>query len=117
MPSLHWLSLKNVSIHQQLQWEEALLRLDGRSWCISNWGSPATLVMGISAKEHEVFDMELLNIKPLPVLRRFSGGGTVIVDEETLFLTFFIQKQHLPHIAPFPLSILQWTASLYEPLF
>jgi lipoate-protein ligase A len=31
----------------------------------------------------------------IPVIKRFSGGGTVIVDENTLFVTFVCDDEFL----------------------
>ncbi|MCB1111608.1 MAG: lipoate--protein ligase family protein [Chlamydiales bacterium] len=84
---IHLLQLHQVPIFRQLQIEEALLRCDNRNWCILNEGSTPAIVMGISAKEAQWVNLPLLQKKPLPLIRRFSGGGTVVVDESTLFAT------------------------------
>ena len=49
----------------------------------------------------------------IPVIRRFSGGGTVIVDENTLFISFLFSKTALD-VAPFPEPLLRWSANLYQ---
>lgn len=41
--------------------------------------------MGFSAKPPELIDIEKVKKDSIPVIRRFTGGGTVIVDEDTLF--------------------------------
>lgn len=69
--------------------------------------------MGISGKPEQLIDLQKVRQDSIPVIKRFSGGGTVIVDEETLFITFIFQKETLP-IAPFPEPILRWTADLYK---
>lgn len=46
------------------------------------------------------------------MIRRFSGGGTVIVDEETIFVTMICNRDSV-NIPPFPNSILCWNGSIY----
>ena len=116
LPTIHVVKQKNLPIFQQLQWEEALLRADTRNWCILNAGSPPAIVMGISGKYEELISAEKILRAPLPVIRRFSGGGTVVVDPQTLFVTLIIQSSDVP-IPPFPRFIMEWTAQLYRPLF
>jgi lipoate-protein ligase A len=106
---MYLIKLQNTPIFEQLQLEEALLRTDDRSFCIINQGSPPAIVMGISGKAEELVDLEK---NPFPLIRRFSGGGTVVVDENTLFITFILSKKDLP-ITPFPEPILRWSADLY----
>ena len=86
------LHLKNVSIFEQLQLEEALLRADTRNVCIINEGSSPAIVMGISGKAEELIDLEKLEQNPIPVIKRYSGGGTVVVDPNTLFVSFICNK-------------------------
>ena len=115
-PFLHIVELSQIFVLQQLQWEEALLRADGRNWCLLNRGSPPAIVMGISGKIQELIHREKYHLSPLPVIRRFSGGGTVIVDQNTLFVTLICQADQVP-APPFPRSLMQWSAELYRPLF
>ncbi|MES2272748.1 MAG: lipoate--protein ligase family protein [Chlamydiota bacterium] len=69
--------------------------------------------MGISGKPEALLEINRLQNEPIPVIKRFSGGGTVIVDENTLFITFIFNKDHL-HIAAFPEPILRWSGDLYQ---
>lgn len=110
---IYLLDVSGIPILQQLQWEEALLRVDHRNWCLINHGSPPAIVMGISCDYHSLVHHEKVKREPLPVIRRFSGGGTVVVDEETIFVTLIINKASLP-ISPFPKSILKWTEAFYS---
>ncbi|MDF2576788.1 MAG: putative lipoate-protein ligase [Chlamydiales bacterium] len=115
--TINWVYLKNYPIFEQLQLEEALLRTDHQNWCIVNEGSSQkAIVMGISGKMEQLVDQALLQEKPIPIIRRFTGGGTVIVDDQTLFITFICQGKTFP--APVsPQSIMNWTESLYLPVF
>ncbi len=108
---IHFVQL-NLPILQQLQLEEALLRADDRNWCLINQGSPPAIVMGISGKQELLVHPE----NPLPVIRRFSGGGTVVVDEDTLFVTWICNSAD-SGVEGFPDKILNWSEQLYKPLF
>lgn len=116
MIPVNFLQLTNMSIHEQLLLEEYLMKQTPDNWVILNDGSQPAIVMGISGKAHELIDTEKLIITPLAVLRRFSGGGTVVVDENTLFTSFIFQKNALP-FAPFPEPIMRWSGSFYEKVF
>lgn len=106
-------SCQNLPIYEQLQLEEALLRADDRNWCLINTGSPPAIVMGISGKPQSLIHTETLRAKPVPVIRRFSGGGTVFIDTNTLFVTWICNAQ------PFGVpccsqKISLWTESFYQ---
>jgi len=112
METLRIVHLSHWSILDQLQLEEALLRADQGNWCVINQGTSPAVVMGISGKAEKLVHPEC----PLPLIRRFSGGGTVVVDENTLFFTLICNHKALP-IDPYPEPILRWMAELYAPLF
>ncbi|MES2122243.1 MAG: lipoate--protein ligase family protein [Chlamydiota bacterium] len=112
----HILRLKSYPIYEQLLLEEALLRSDTRNFCLINQGSPPAIVMGISGKKEELVNCTTAAKDNIPLIKRFSGGGTVIVDENTLFVTFICQKQ-LHDFAPYPEPIMRWTESIYQKAF
>jgi lipoate-protein ligase A len=112
MNKIHFIHLKNVPIFEQLQLEEALLRSDDRNFCIVNQGSNRAIVMGISGQPNELIDESKVKQDNIPVIKRFSGGGTVIVDDQTLFVTFIMSKDCID-VPAFPEPILRWTADLY----
>lgn len=116
MTPFHLIHLKSTPIFTQLQIEEALLREDTRNFCLINEGSPPAIVMGISGKTNELIDIPKAKASNIPIIKRFSGGGTVIVDEDTLFITFICQKTSHPFPA-YPEPILKWSASLYAQAF
>ena len=89
---IHVVHFHNYPIFQQLQLEEALLRCDENNWCIINEGSPPAIVMGIAGKKEELIHSSLLQKRSLPIIKRFSGGGCVIVDNNTIFITFILSK-------------------------
>lgn len=109
------LHLKNTPIYDQLLLEEALLRTREDNWCIINEGSPRAIIMGISGKHEELVHPSAFSDN-IPVIKRYSGGGTVIVDEDTLFVSFIYNKEE--HDFPaYPEPIMRWTEALYKPVF
>lgn len=110
---LNLLLLKNTPIFKQLQIEEALLRLNDENWCIINEGSPPSIVMGISGKPQELISLEKIKQSPIPLVKRYSGGGTVIVDSNTLFVSFIFQKE-IHDFPCFPEPILRWSEGFYK---
>ena len=95
------------------QLEEALLRTESINFCIINQGAPPAVVMGISGKPEELLHTKRVKKTNIPVIKRFSGGGTVIIDHDTLLITFIMGKKDVP-IHAFPEPILQWSAKLYQ---
>lgn len=94
----------NLSIFDQLKIEEALLRTSSENICLLNAGSTPSVVMGISSKEHELLNPQFFEQDTIALIRRFSGGGTVLVDKNTFFATFIFNKEELDfEVYPEPL--------------
>jgi lipoate-protein ligase A len=110
---LNLLVLENYPILEQLRLEEALLRAGDENWCILNSGTEPAIVMGISAKPEEVVNLELLKSQPVPLIRRYSGGGTVFVDRNTFFASLILNHE-VTGRAPYPKEIMDWSAELYQ---
>lgn len=53
----------------------------------------------------------------VPVIRRFTGGGTVIVDKGTVFVTLICNKDSVPDLQPYPRPIMSWSGLLYNQVF
>lgn len=116
--SLQFLHLPGIPIFEQLRIEEALLRASSHNWCIINEGSPETsIVMGISHKANEVVSYDHYSKNPIPLIRRFSGGGTVVVDQDTLFFTLILSDDSLLKEIRGPKELMKWTHSLIAPAF
>jgi lipoate-protein ligase A len=89
----------------------------------------ASIVLGISGKPDLLLDLEAVRADRVPVLRRFSGGGTVVLDHHSLWTTMIGRRQrrtdndndnrnNLAVKDMDPRSILQYTAdTLYGPMF
>lgn len=115
-PKIQLVKLVNVPIFKQLQLEEALLRLDHRNFCLINTGSDQAIVMGISGNPERLINKEKLQMKQVPVIRRFSGGGTVFVNQDTLFTSFICNSSDLS-VDPYPQKIFKWSETIFSPVF
>jgi lipoate-protein ligase A len=112
MIKISLIRLIQYPILSQLFLEEALLRADNKNYCLINEGTQPAIVLGISAKIDQVVSYPF----KLPLIRRFSGGGTVVVDEKTLFITFiFNQKEALVPLQPE--AIMKWSEPFYKEVF
>ena len=109
MHTLHLLNLSNFPIFSQLEIEEALLRASSLNVCIINKGSPPSIVLGISNR----YEDYIMPNNSLPAIQRFSGGGTVVVDEDTIFLSFICQNDFIQSII-FPDILFKWSSDLYK---
>jgi lipoate---protein ligase len=115
-PELNLIKMEGVPIFQQLEVEEALLRVGKGNFCLLNHGSPPAIVLGLSSSvEDHVFE-DRVRERPIPLIRRFSGGGTVVIDENTIFFTLILNKGASPFEVTTS-SFLQWTSGVFSPLF
>lgn len=113
---MHIVDLRGLTIFEQLQIEEALLRTDKESWVLLNTAAPPAIVMGISGKPERLLNLSLLAQNPTPVIKRFSGGGTVIINPDTIFATLICSAEKFSP-SPFPKPIMEWTSELYGRFF
>nr|GMC53255.1 putative lipoate-protein ligase A isoform X2 [Ipomoea batatas] len=112
------IGLKGVPILQQLHLEERLLRTSSDNWCIINDGTNTpTIVMGISGNPTELLEINYVLRDKIPVIKRFTGGGTVIVDHGIMFATFICNKDDVPSVQPYPRPIMSWSSLLYSKVF
>ncbi|XP_020260830.1 uncharacterized protein LOC109837132 isoform X2 [Asparagus officinalis] len=98
--------------------EERLLRTSSDNWFIVNDGTihPA-IVMGLSGKLSELVELKHVLHDSIPVIKRFTGGGTVIVDDRTIFAALICNKVDVPRVQLYPRPIMSWTGKLYEEVF
>ncbi|WP_194844155.1 lipoate--protein ligase family protein [Candidatus Clavichlamydia salmonicola] len=104
----------SCSVKEQLIIEELLLHNSTDNWCIINSESPATIVMGITGIVDTLLFKEPLKKDHIPIIRRFSGGGTVLIEPDTVLVSF-IQNTDGPMI--FPETLMKFTKNLYAPIF
>ncbi|KAL2329954.1 hypothetical protein Fmac_017535 [Flemingia macrophylla] len=118
LPLMKLVKLRGVPILQQLHLEERLLRTSSDNWCLINDGtSSPTIVMGLSGKLSELVEVKPVLQDHIPIIRRFTGGGTVIVDQNTIFVTMICNKDAVSNVQPFPRSIMEWSGLLYNKVF
>lgn len=68
-------------------------------------------------KPGELVELEPVIRDRIPVIRRFTGGGTVIVDSGTIFVTFICNKDAVPGLQPYPRPIMSWSSLIYNEVF
>ncbi|KAK2996147.1 hypothetical protein RJ639_029419 [Escallonia herrerae] len=72
---------------------------------------------GAPRKPSELVEIRSVLRDQIPVIRRFTGGGTVIVDHGTIFVTFICNRDAVPTVQPYPRSIMHWSSLLYNEVF
>lgn len=116
-PRLKLLRLKGSDVLENLSLEEKILRHNKDNWCICSSGPlKATIVLGMSAKVEKLVDIHAVARDRVQMIRRFSGGGTVIVDNSTVFITFIMNSPDIS-TQPYPRDIMKWTEDFYSPVF
>ena len=76
------------------------------------------VIMGIGGKPERLLNVDAAKNDGVLVLKRFSGGGTVVVDHSSLWTTFIGRNSLLPHVKPFPREIMKWSANVvFGPAF
>lgn len=108
--------LNKRSILEQLHLEEALLRADEKNWCIIHLQPLEAIVLGISAQPEQVIHLDKLGAHPVPLIKRFSGGGTVFIDQNCLMTTFIFNHADIG-VPAYPQPVFQWSEKFYLPLF
>lgn len=107
---LNLVELARFPIHEQLLLEEKLLRNCDKFYCLTNFGAPPAYVLPISAKKEE-----WIHQAPHPIVRRYTGGGGVVIDENTLFVTFIGPTTLLEGGAATPASIHRFAEKHFSP--
>lgn len=116
MITFSFLRLNGMSIFEQLKLEEALLRSSADNWCLINTNAPPAIVMGISGKPEKLLNIPLIKRDNITLIKRFSGGGTVYIDEKTVLVTFICNSTDT-QVHPQPKAVLQWSEQLYKDVF
>ncbi|KPK32858.1 MAG: hypothetical protein AMS24_02990 [Chlamydiae bacterium SM23_39] len=112
---INLIKTKNLNILKQLQLEEYIFKKREDSWCIINEGTEKTIVLGVSNDINSHVNMELIKKNKIPIIKRFTGGGSVIVDKNTIFVTFIISKKNLNF--SYPEEIFKWSENFYKKIF
>jgi lipoate-protein ligase A len=121
--------------------EECLLQTDPeRSWLIAGYHDPvqhgrfirlpplasmqedpnesAAIVMGIGGKVDQLLHTDQVRNDGVMTIKRFSGGGTVVMDHDAIWTTMIGRPQHFNNVPAFPRPLMEFTAhSVFAPLF
>ncbi|MCH9617687.1 MAG: hypothetical protein SP4CHLAM5_11280 [Chlamydiia bacterium] len=107
------IELENTCIKKQLELEMRLLKEEQSSYLIINKSPLPAIVMGSSQKAEQVIHIEKATEKNVPIIQRFSAGGCVILDKDTIMVSFIMSKKDLP-IDFFPNTIMKWSEDFYK---
>jgi len=111
-----------ASVMRRLALDEAVFRDPlKRSWLVvpelsvppagaDGGASDNVVVMGLSGKLDELVHAERARADGVAVLRRFSGGGTVVLNAGSLWFTMVTSE---PVCAPFPKDVMRWVGAVY----
>lgn len=113
---LNYIHTKKVNISKQLKLEEKILKNLDLPFCLINEGTPSAIVLGISNNAKDLVEINQAKKDNIPIIKRFTAGGCVLVDENTLFVTFIFSKKFLD-ITFFPEPILRWAEKFYKKVF
>ena len=116
--ALRLVELPRWPIKRMLRLEEALVRHEPGNWCLITALPPQqpTVVVGLGGKPERLLDAVQLKKRPVPVVRRFTGGGTVVVNGGVVVTSLIVDKG-CEACAPFPRDIMKWTESIYRKAF
>ena len=140
---LRWLDLRatGLSMLERLCLEEALLRHTTDNWLIVGTHEPfphkylrniqypsymegsspnqdCLIVMGIGGKPDLLLNLDKVKKDKVLVCKRFSGGGTVVLDSSSLWTTIIGRTVNFSHVQPYPKDIMQWSAAeVFGPMF
>jgi lipoate-protein ligase A len=121
MPFTHGTTLHvlrcNLGVKDMLNLEEALLRADTRNWLLLTRGPPIpTIILGVSGKLHSLVNVASARAAGAHAYRRFTGGGTVVCDEGTQFVSLCLSKGAATGSPLYPKEIMAWSQGLYAPV-
>ena len=76
------------------------------------------VVMGIGGKPEKLLNIEQVKEDNVLVIKRFSGGGTVVLDTNSVWTTLIGRTIDFPNVEPYPRSIMEWSANdIFIPTF
>ena len=111
--NIYLITLQNTPIEKQLELEERLLKNDKRSLLILNFSPPKAIVMGSSQNACDVIHLHKAKEFEVPIIKRFSAGGCVILDSDTIMASFIINHKDIA-VDSYPKAIMEWTESFYK---
>ena len=112
------LDIQRSTILNQLRIEEALLRASDANYLIINKIPPneRAIVLGISGHAERWAQLHHCAKDSIPLIQRFTGGGTVYLDRNTLMVTVIMNKS-ATDVKPFPRELMGWSSVIYRKSF
>ncbi|KAF2078184.1 hypothetical protein CYY_000474 [Polysphondylium violaceum] len=117
------LKLNRYPILKQLQIEEAIYRSpNSGNWVVINKGTPdPTIIVGVTGRADKLVHLEEAKKRNIDTIKRFTGGGTVVTDDDTLFITFIFDQEWFKTIYQakdyYPRDIMKWSEHFYNNVF
>jgi len=121
--ALHVIRLARGDIARVLRCEEALFRFfpDRDFALMCDGASDASVVMGVGARDGgaSLVNVALARQKGVRLIRRFTGGGTVVVDRDTLFVSFAMSSESVgvDASATYPRDVMRELGKTYGEVF
>jgi lipoate-protein ligase A len=125
-PILNIVRFKSPSVFDRLMLDEALFRDKlKRTWFVledvRKIRDKTTIILGLSGKANEMVHQEHAKTDGVELIRRFTGGGTVAVDDNAFLLTIITNASQVAPkglLQPYPREIMRWTDDyVYRPAF
>lgn len=110
----NWLCLDQFPIFKQLQIEEAILRNTNDNFLITNIAPQEAIVLGVSRQLNTDVHVEMVKNDHIPIIKRYSGGGSVFLDKDSLMITWIVNSEHAMPTSP---EIFDWAQKIYSKLF
>ena len=74
--------------------------------------------MGIGGKPTKLLNIDNILKDQILVIKRFSAGGTVVMDHNSVWTTIIGRTSDLTDVEPYPRSIMEWSADrIFGPTF
>lgn len=112
LPVLNVVRAGRRCILDQLRLEEALLRAGKENFLLLSEGllEESSVVLGLSSKPDDMVYAKAMQDQQVRLIRRFSGGGTVFVDKNTLFVSLICNSDSVD-VSPFPRPLMDWVST------
>ena len=83
----------SLDVYKNFEKERELLKMcDDDTFVLRFWRNSPCVVIGKFQREEYEVNIDYIKSKNIPIIRRFTGGGTVYHDEGTLNITFCKSK-------------------------
>lgn len=75
------------------------------------------VVDAVVRKPEALIDIGAAKAAGVQVIKRFTGGGTVVVDHNTTFCTLIFNAADVKDVECYPRPVMQWSEGFYRPVF